>query len=262
MNEEPAGAFRLCPKCANSIDANREQCPYCKADLAAGFAPPWLNRNQVSPESRAIANDRKKFPIPVKYLWSLAMFGGVLGAFLAGGYLERGELSALSQANSKQLQAKDQIIQSQQEQLVQVQKQLTESSDRLAELKTKLQETQKDLTARQQRLAAAPREVKNVNAARIPAVRRTPAPGPDASQSYPQPTAARRSAAPGVYETTRATSVYETPSSASRTISQIGQATRINVINAAGDWLEVRSKHGNPPGYVRADDARMIAPVN
>lgn len=28
------------------------------------------------------------------------------------------------------------------------------------------------------------------------------------------------------------------------------------------DWLEVRSKHGNPPGYVGSDDARLIGRVN
>jgi hypothetical protein len=26
-----------------------------------------------------------------------------------------------------------------------------------------------------------------------------------------------------------------------------------------GDWLEIRSKQGNPPGFIRADDA---APIN
>lgn len=262
MAKEPAGTFTLCPNCANSIDPDRDQCPYCKADLAARSAPPWLNRNEASAESRAISNIKRKFPIPVKYLWPIATLGIVLIAFLAGRYIERNELAKTALANSKQLQAKEQIIQSQQEQLAQAQKQLTESSDRLAELKTMLQETQKDLAARQQRLAAVPREEKNVNAARPTAARRTAAPGPSPSQSHPQPAAARRSAEPRVYETTRATSVYETPSSAARTISQIGRGTRINVINAAGNWLEVRSKHGNPPGYVRADDARIIARAN
>jgi len=82
------------------------------------------------------------------------------------------------------------------------------------------------------------------------------------SRASPQTVAVSRSAEPGVYETTKATSVYETPSSTSRTISQIGRGTRINVVNAAGNWLEVRSKHGNPPRYLRADDARIIARAN
>jgi len=262
MTEKPAGALRLCPNCANSIDPDRDQCPYCKADLAAGSAPPWLHRNEASPESRGISNNKRKFPIPVKYLWPSATLGIVLIAFMAGRYIERKELAQIALANSKQLQAKEQIIQSQQEQLAQAQKQLTENSNQLADLKTKLQESQKDLAAKQQRLAATGRTAKNINAARTGTLRRTAAPGPDTSQPRPQPAAARRSADPGVYETTKATSVHETPSSNSRTISQIGRGTRINVVNTTGDWLEVRSKHGNPPGYVRADDARLLARVN
>jgi len=27
------------------------------------------------------------------------------------------------------------------------------------------------------------------------------------------------------------------------------------VVRSAGDWLEVRSKHGKPPGFIRRDDA-------
>jgi hypothetical protein len=36
----------------------------------------------------------------------------------------------------------------------------------------------------------------------------------------------------------------------------------INVVSSAGGWLEVRSKRGNPPGYVRSDDARLIDGAN
>src|SRR5262249_37394994 len=72
------------------------------------------------------------------------------------------------------------------------------------------------------------------------------------------PMAGRRTPEPGVYETTRETPVYENPSSTSRVISQISRGTRINVVSSSGNWLEVRSKHGNPPGYVRSDDARLI----
>jgi hypothetical protein len=39
-------------------------------------------------------------------------------------------------------------------------------------------------------------------------------------------------------------------------ISKIESGTRINVVGSTGGWLEVRSRRGNPPGYVRADDAR------
>lgn len=262
MAEEPTAPFKLCPNCANSVDENAEQCPYCKADLVLGMAPKWLNRTEASSESRGISNNKKKFPIPEKFIWTFSLIVGVVIAFFAGGYRQRSELAELSKANSKQLQAKDQMIQSQQEQLAQIQKQLNDNSNQVADLKTKLQETQKELSVKQQRLAAASREAKNLNATRSATVRRTATHGSDASPSYPQPARVSRTAEPGVYETTKTTSVHETPSSSSRAISQIGRGTRINVVNGAGDWLEVRSRHGNPPGYVRADDARLIARAN
>ncbi|HEX7233354.1 MAG TPA: SH3 domain-containing protein, partial [Candidatus Binatia bacterium] len=71
-----------------------------------------------------------------------------------------------------------------------------------------------------------------------------------------------RPAAAGVYETVRETSVYDNPSPQGRVISQIRGGTRINVVSSGGNWLEVRSKHGNPPGYVRSDDARLVSRAN
>jgi len=262
MNEESTTGLKLCPNCANSIDANKDECPYCKTNLAAWIAPQWLNRNEASAESRGVPKNHKRFPIPPKYLWYVTVIGIVVFAFLAGGYIQRRQLAAISLSNSKQLQTKDQMIQSQQDQLAQVQKQLSESSNQLAELQTKFEENRKELSAKQQQLVAATRETKNSNATRSGTVRRTATRVPDTSQSYPQPAPVSRTAEPGVYETTKATSVFETPSSSARPISQIGRGTRINVVKAAGDWLEVRSKHGNPPGYVLAADARQIGRVN
>ena len=145
---------RLCPNCANSIDENAEQCPYCKRDLLAGIAPKWLDRNDSSSEPRARTGTNKKFPIPARYIWSVALLACLLIAFMAGGYVQRSELAALSQATSKQLQAKDQIIQSQQVQLEKVQNQLNENSSQLAAMKIKLDDTQKELAAKQQRQPA------------------------------------------------------------------------------------------------------------
>jgi uncharacterized membrane-anchored protein YhcB (DUF1043 family) len=262
MNAESSLRPRLCPNCANSIDENAEQCPYCKTDLLAGIAPKWLSRSDPSSEPRASADTKKKFPIPAKYIWSVALLGILLIAVMAGGYIQRSELAALSQATSKQLQTKDQIIKSQQDQLENVQKQLSENTSQLAEIKIKLEDTQKQLAAKQQHLAAATREAKIVNTTRSAAVNRTATRGAEPSQSYPQPASVRRSAQPGVYETTKATAVHEAPSATSRAISQIGRGTRINVVSATGDWLEVRSKHGNPPGYVRSDDTRLLGRPN
>jgi TolA-binding protein len=205
-------------------------------------------------------NRRKKFPIPAKFIWSVALLVVVLLAFLAGAYLQRSEQSAVSQANLKRLQAKDQIIQSQQTQLAQVQQQLSENSNQLATMKTKLEEKQKALSVTQQRLGVATREANRLNATRSVGVRRTASRAPDANASYPASAPARRKIEPGVYETTQATSVYENPSSTARVITQLGRGTRINVVNSTGGWLEVRSNRGNPPGFVRSDDARPLNP--
>jgi hypothetical protein len=202
-------------------------------------------------------NSKKKFPIPSKFIWSVTLLVVVLLAYFAGGYLQRSELSAVSQANLKRLQAKDQVIHSQEAQLAQTRKQLDDNSNQLVELKRKLEESQKALSARQ-RLAVASREVNRLNTTRSVAVRRTASRAPDTIASYPASAAVRRTVEPRVYEITQATSVYENSSSTARVISQIDRGTRINVVSSAGDWLEVRSNRGNPPGFVRSDDARLL----
>ncbi len=252
---------RSCPHCANSIGEDAVNCPYCKADLSSQPAPPWLNRNEPSSESRVGSKNNKKAPIPSKFIWPAAMLVVALVAFFAGRYIQRSGQLLLSQADSKQLQAKDQMIQSQEAQLTQTRQQLNDSSNQLAEMKTKLEESQKELSAIKQRLGAATREVERRNASRSAAARRTASRAPDTATSLPG-SAARRAGEPGVYETTRETSVYESPSSAARVITQIGKGTRINVVSSAGDWLAVRSTRGNPPGYVRSDEARLIARAN
>jgi hypothetical protein len=252
---------RLCPYCANSIAEDATDCSYCKADFSSQFTPQWLKRDEASPEPRIGSDNRQKPAIPAKFIWMGAMLVVALIAFFAGGYVQRSALSLSSQANLKQLQAKDQMIQSQEEQLAKTRQQLNENSHQFAEMKIKLEESQKELSLTKQRLGAAARQADRLNANRSPAARRTASRAPDTAAPLPRPMAARR-AVPGVYETIRPTSVYEDPSSASRVISQISGETRINVVSSAGGWLEVRSKRGNPPGYVRSDDARQIGGPN
>jgi len=253
---------RLCPYCANSIEEDATDCSYCKTDFSSQFVPQWLKRDEPSSEPRIGSDNRMRSSIPAKFIWMAAMLVVALSAFFAGGYMQSNQLLLSSQANLKQLQAKDQMIQSQEAQLAQTRQQLNENSNQLAEMKTKLEESQKELSLTQQRLGVATRQGDRLNVSRSPAPRRTASRAPDTAASLPQPVAARRTAEPGVYETTRPTSVYENPSSASRVISQIDSGTRINVVSSAGGWLEVRSKRGNPPGYVRSDDARLIGRAN
>jgi hypothetical protein len=98
------------------------------------------------------------------------------------------------------------------------------------------------------------------------------APSPPAAQNPPPSApvarppapaiASRRPADPGTYQTIRATTVFEEPSASSRIVASIGSGTRVNVVGSNGDWLEVRSKHGKPPGFVRRDDAVLIERIN
>lgn len=250
--------MRLCPHCANSIAEDATNCSYCKTDLLSQPAPQWLNRDGPSSEPRLGSDDHKRYSIPPEFIWTAAMLVTALIAFFAGVYIQRNQLLLSTQAHLKQLQAKNQMIQSQEAQLAQARQQLNENSNQLTQMKTKLEESQKELSAMQRRLGVATREIDRLNASRSVAVRRTASSAPNTAASFPAPMAARRTPEQGVYETTRETAVYENPSSASRVISRISRGTRINVVGSSGDWLEVRSKHGNPPGYVRSDDARLI----
>lgn len=74
----------------------------------------------------------------------------------------------------------------------------------------------------------------------------------------PPVAAARRAGVGGIYQTTRSTTVFESPSASSQVIANIPGGTRIDVVNAKGDWLEVHSRRGNPPGFVRREDATFL----
>jgi hypothetical protein len=63
---------------------------------------------------------------------------------------------------------------------------------------------------------------------------------------------------PRFYRTVRSTSVFEEPSASSRKVGSIATGNRVRVIGSTGDWLEVRSKQGRPPGFIRRDDAVLM----
>ncbi len=60
------------------------------------------------------------------------------------------------------------------------------------------------------------------------------------------------------YQTVRSTSVFEEPSASSRKVGSISNGSRVRVVGSTGDWLEVRSKQGRPPGFIRRDDAVLM----
>ena len=86
---------------------------------------------------------------------------------------------------------------------------------------------------------------------------------PVARTSRPAPAApSRAGSSAGIYETVRATTVYEDPSSSSKVLASIAPGTRVNVVSSNGEWLEVHSRRGNPPGFIRRSDANLIESSN
>ncbi len=68
----------------------------------------------------------------------------------------------------------------------------------------------------------------------------------------------RRASAAGAYETRDSTPLFEQPSAASPVIANIPAGTRVDVVSSKGDWLEVHSRRGNPPGFIRRQDAKFL----
>jgi DNA-binding protein H-NS len=250
---------RLCPHCANSIAADATQCPYCKGDLGPTPGPQWPTREEPSLEAR-LPRASNKVPAVSLAILIIGLLFFAAGLFLFLEPAQRGEPPIASQDSAKEIQERDQKIQSLDSELSRVRQELTSRSEQVKELQTKLDETQKDLTTMQQRLAIANREVERVVTSRAP---QPPAPPPrPAGRLPPPPSPPPRAAVPGTYETIKATAVYEGPSGSSRVLSNIPKGTRVEVVRSTGDWLEVRSKHGNPPGFVRVDDAMFMSPAN
>ena len=68
----------------------------------------------------------------------------------------------------------------------------------------------------------------------------------------------RRASGAGAYETRDSTPLFELPSSSSRVVANIPGGTRVEVVSSKGDWLEVHSRRGNPPGFIRRQDAKFL----
>ena len=253
-----AEAVRLCPHCANSISVNTAKCPYCKKDVESTATPQWPTREGEAPMATPAPNRNR-----ISTLSIIVMIVGVvalaIGVYLVAGPKGRSEAQLLLEEKIKELQDKEQKIQTLEAEAAKTRQTLTDQTAQLSEIRTKLEENQKELASARVRLGLANREVDRLASSRsqpvAPAASRPP-------NQVPPVASARRAAEAGVYETVRATSVYEDPSGSSRVLSQIPPGTRVNVVRSVGEWLEVRSKQGNPPGFIRLDDAKFIARAN
>jgi hypothetical protein len=62
----------------------------------------------------------------------------------------------------------------------------------------------------------------------------------------------------GTYQMTRASRVYAGPSEFSQSIGDIEAGVKVSVVDNRDGWLEIHSKHGRPPGYVRSEVATRV----
>jgi hypothetical protein len=70
---------------------------------------------------------------------------------------------------------------------------------------------------------------------------------------------AKAETAAGTYETTQASRVYAAPNEFSQQVGDIEPGVKVNVVNAKNGWLEIHSKYGRPPGYIRKEAARLAS---
>jgi hypothetical protein len=93
------------------------------------------------------------------------------------------------------------------------------------------------------------------------------------SRDFPRDSAAKETLAPGMketqavspatqasdvprgvpYEIVRSTRVFSAPDEQSRALARVEAGMEIVVVGAQNGWLEVRSRHGRPPGFIRKD---------
>jgi hypothetical protein len=56
--------------------------------------------------------------------------------------------------------------------------------------------------------------------------------------------------------------VYAAPTELSRSLGDIEPGVHVNVVNARNGWLEIHSKHGRPPGFIREEAAVRVPGAN
>jgi len=250
--------MKLCPHCANPIDEDVRICPFCKGSVEKrGWVLQGTGEKADSVPSRE-AEEEKKGSVLKMIVYLLVVVVVVIGAFLAGWLMPKsGRGSGLTapslEGRGQEAREENRQIEQLDSEIAQLRKELEGSSKEAVELRARLEKTDRTLSSAQERLKSAGRESKGQAAAAPPprAVGRAPT-EPSPTVIWPKP------AEPGSYEITRPTTVYEGPSDNSRQVATITMGTRVNVVGSAGDWLEVRSRRGNPPGFIRREDAMFV----
>ncbi|HEX9788860.1 MAG TPA: hypothetical protein VGB09_12575 [Candidatus Binatia bacterium] len=81
-------------------------------------------------------------------------------------------------------------------------------------------------------------------------------------EPYAIPTTKLEPRVAGTFQITQRSRVYAAPSEASRSVGDIEPGMKVNVINARDGWLEIYSKHGRPPGFIRREAAARVTGQN
>lgn len=61
----------------------------------------------------------------------------------------------------------------------------------------------------------------------------------------------------GTFEITQLSRVYAALSEFSQLVGDIEPGVKVNVVNGKDGWLEIHSKYGRPPGFIRRESARV-----
>jgi hypothetical protein len=64
------------------------------------------------------------------------------------------------------------------------------------------------------------------------------------------------------YEIVQPTRVFSAPSEHSQLVANVEPGTQVNVVDSRNGWLEIRSKHGRPPGFIQKTAAKRIGQKN
>jgi len=219
--------------------------------------PEWPKHNE-DVESVDSPPEKEKLTVRSKAILVVGLLLFALGVYLVGGNRERSDLEPRLAEQQRGLVERDEKIQSLEAQLAQLRQDHQGSRNEIASLKTKLEETQKEMAAARKRLSEANRGNERLASSRAAATQRRA----DSLAAPPSPARARRAIEPGNYETMRAAPVYEKPAGSARVVTRIAKGTQVTVVRSIGEWLEIRSKHDNPPGFLRADDVPLISKAN
>jgi TolA-binding protein len=160
-----------------------------------------------------------------------SIFVGVI-AFALVAFLSWKAFQTPNDRDSLSLQQQEEKIRDMEDRIARLQKELEESSKQIASLQAGTDETTRTRRSAQ----------RNVNNSRREVTR------PADHNSSPE----------RFYQTVRSTSVFEEPSASSRKVGSITNGSKVRVVESTGDWLEVRSKQGRPPGFIKRDDAVLM----